>query len=504
MRLSALVLCLALSSAYAQDEAPSTPAVEKAAEAPVEKAPPAGEPKKEEAKAEEKKEEPKAEPAKVEEKAPEPEPAAEPKPEPKKKDKEKEKEKVKEAPAPKPVQAAASPDDEFKFLKSASETKDKYALDAALAELFALTERRPAAAFAAEALALAAAMQQRKGDANPALVTLLRVVYEFPGTKQANQSRSAFVELGSKKLSRKLKPALPEMVKAPESSDAATRLATMLERLSGELGSELYEPAVAELRRFERRFPDYAGGDKLLWSAARLHEKAENWAAAEISYRMLIAVHPGSETLPAARYALAGIYAGSMKEYKRAIDTYLELVEKHTDSPRVLDALQAAAQLYAERLKQYEFAVEIVERIIKTFPSTDGALKAFRDAATLRRNRLSQPAEAIKTYRRLREQFEYPAGLEALRDAATIARKDLKDYAQEVELRKKIAADFASSKEAADELFTAAEVLEDDLKDTASAIAAYKELETKFAGSKPAKKAKDRVAKLEKLEKKPE
>lgn len=478
MRLSALVLCLALSSAYAQDEAPPAPAAEKASETPVEKAAPAEEPKKEE-------------PAKVEEKAPEPEP----KPEPKKK--EKEKEKVKEAPAPKPMQAA-SPEDEFRFLKGAAETKDKYALDAALAELLALTERRPAAPFAAEALALAAALQQRKGDANAALVSLLRVVYEFPGSRQSIQSRSAFVELGSKKLSRKLKPALPEMVKVPESPDAAARLATMLERLSGELGSELYEPAVAELRRFERRFPDFAGGDRLQWSAARLHEKAENWAAAELSYRMLIAFHPGSETLPGARYALAGIYAGPMKEYKRAIDAYLELVEKHPDSPRVLDALQAAAQLYSDRLKQYEFAVEIDERIIKTFPSTDGALKAFRDAAKLRRDRLSQPAEAIKTYRRLREQFEYPAGLEALRDAAAIARKDLKDYAQEVELRKKIAADFASAKEAPDELFAAAEVLEDDLKDTANAIAAYKELDSKFPGSKPAKKARDRVAKLEK------
>ena len=110
---------------------------------------------------------------------------------------------------------------------------------------------------------------------------------------------------------------------------------------------------------------------------------------------------------------------------------------------------------------------------------------------------MKAPADAIKTDQRLAEMFPN-AAVDALREAATIARKDLKDYKQEVEIRHGIAKNFATTKEAPEELFAAAEVAEDDLKDDAQALLLYKEISASFPGSKQAKKAESRVAKLDK------
>jgi hypothetical protein len=104
---------------------------------------------------------------------------------------------------------------------------------------------------------------------------------------------------------------------------------------------------------------------------------------------------------------------------------------------------------------------------------------------------------SIKTYERLTEQFRYPQAVEAMLNAANICRRDLKDYQREAALRRKIAADFPTAKEAPEQLYQAAEVMEDDLQDVDGAIKLYQEIGTKFTEHKLGRKAAERAIKLD-------
>jgi len=326
-------------------------------------------------------------------------------------------------------------------------------------------------------------------------VDFLRIVYEYPDSKLALKAKSAFLEGAAKKLPGRLKAAESDLVKTPQSQDKTERLALLIEKLASSMEDSLYDTSVEEVRRFQVRFPDYPASDKIQWSLGQLHEKAGKSGAALLAYRKLMSVYPDSGLLADAQFSIGTLYADSLKDYKQAIDAFLEVVDKYPDSAKVQAALQRAAQLYSDRLKQYELAVELDQKIVKLFPKTDAALKAFKDAAMLQRERLKQPAEAIKTDQDLAAMFA-PSAVEALLDAATIARKDLTDYKQEVEIRHGIAKNYPASKDAAEQLFEAAYVAETDLKDTEQATTLYKELQTNFPISKQAKKAGDRLAKL--------
>lgn len=387
---------------------------------------------------------------------------------------------------------------EWRFLKESSDDAGPGVTEAAIDDLHVFVQQHPESPMKPEALFLLASLRQKKGDYKPALVDLLRLLYEYPGSKMSLQAKSAFLDLSDKKLARRLKPAAGDLVKTPESEDKSQRLALLVEKLSGGMEDSLYDPTVEEIRRFQLRFPDYPESDKIQWSLARLHEKASRHAAALLAHRKLLAVYPQSPFRPQAQFAIANLYAESLKDYKKAIEAYQELVEKYPQASEVLPSLERTAQLFSDKLGQYELAVEIDEKIVKLFPKTDGALKALQMEAKLQRDRLNGPAEAIKTWLRLAGMFGYPAALEAFQNAAKIARRDLKDYGREAELRRKFASDFPNVKEAAPELFAAAEIYEDDLKDGAKAAEAYKEVAAKFPGTKLAGKAQDRVAKLEK------
>lgn len=465
--------------ALAQDEAPKAEAA--AASGPAQEKP------EDIVKAEKKDEAAKAEPAA--------EPAAQ-REEPKDKPRTEE---AKPAPqTPKPLSLEEAREAEWRFLKEFAEDNNDDLVEAVAADVEAFIEQRPGDERAAEGLLFLAALREKRGDYKAALVTLARLLYEFPGQKAALQSKSSFLGLADKKLGRKLKAAAGEVVKTPEAKDTADRLAFLMLKLSADLGSALYEPAVAEIRRFQVRFADYREADRIQWALAQLHEKADRHAAALLAYRKILAVYPTSAYRPKAQFAVGVLYAEKLKDYKKAIDAFQEVVAQYPDAPEVLQALERSAELFADRLKQHELAVEMYEKIIALFPKTEAALKAFRAAAKLQRDRLSQPGDAIKTLRRLAEMFPPPPAVEALRDAAAIARRDLKDYNLEIELRKKLAADFAAVKEAADELFAAAEVYEDDLKDAAKAIETYKDVAAKFPGSRAAKRALGAAEKLEK------
>ena len=89
-------------------------------------------------------------------------------------------EEKKPEPAPAPIPAPAvriiGADDEFNFAKAAAEDADAAVQEAAMEDLAVFVRRHPAAAQAPEAILLLAGLKQKKGDWQPATVSLLRLL----------------------------------------------------------------------------------------------------------------------------------------------------------------------------------------------------------------------------------------------------------------------------------------------------------------------------------------
>jgi len=329
-----------------------------------------------------------------------------------------------------------------------------------------------------------------------ALVDWLHLVYEYPESSFAQKAKSEYLDIVNKRMKSKIQPGLRGLLKPADTADQAERLAQLISSLAENSGDAVFEPLVAEVRRFQLRFPSFQGSDRILWSLAQVYLAGNKNAAALMSYRELVA-YPDSSYRERAQFAIGDLFADRLKRYKDAVDAFQAFVERYPDSKQVQSALEKLAVLYADRLEQPTLAVETYERIIKGFPKTDGALKAFNAEAKLQRERLKQPDEAIKTYLRLTEQFRYPQAAEALITAADVSRRDLQDYKHEVELRSKVASDFHDAKEAPEQLYLAAQVTEEDLKDIDGAIKLYQAVAAQFPTHKLGRKASDRVSRLQ-------
>ncbi|HAM35340.1 MAG TPA: hypothetical protein DEB40_11250 [Elusimicrobia bacterium] len=382
---------------------------------------------------------------------------------------------------------------EFQALKDGAEDVHAELRAASLDNLRVFLQQHPDAEQAPEAMAILA----RQEEYRPAMVDWLHLVYEYPDSKFAQKAKSEYLDIVNKKMKGKLQPGLRNLIKTPEAADKPERLAQLIYGLAENSGDALYEPVLAEARRLQVRFPLFKDGDRIHWSLAQLHLNNGKYYAVLMAYRQLLA-YEGSSYRERSQFAMADLYSEKLKKYKEAVDAFQEFIDRYPPSAQVPSALERMAVLYADRLEQPLLAVETYERLIKLFPKTDGALKAFNAEARIYRERLKQPEEAIKTYRRLAEQFLYPAAAEALMNAAEVCRKDLKDFKGEVELRRKVALEFPTAKEAPEQLYQAAQAAEDDLKDTDGAIKLYQETAAKFGVHKLGKKAADRAEKLAK------
>lgn len=498
-----LLLPLALLAAFAsaQDEKPALPPAEAPAAAPAAAAPaaaapaaPATEvsdtpaaPAAEEAKKEAPKEEPKKE-------EPKPEPKADPKPEPKaepKKDGE-------GAVSPSPAKAArvAGPEEEYAFAKAAAEDADADIAEAAMADLELFARRYPESPLAPEALLQLAGLRQKKGDWQPAMTTLLRLLYEYPSTKVGLRAKSDFLTLVDKKASRKQRQLLADLVKVPETGEKADRLFYVWNKLVDDAPDALYEPVAAEIRDFMVRFPGHKSSDRLQAQLARLHSVNGKPEAALLACRKLLALYPDSGLRSKAQLFVGDIYAESLRDPKKAIDAYQELALQYPGAPELLPSLQKSASLFEDKLKQYDLAVEMHEKVVAGFPKTAASLAALKSIAKLQRDRLAKPADAVKTLTKLSSMHGGQDGVDALLQAADWSRRDLKDMQRQAELLRKVADDYAAAKEAPQALFDSAAVYEADLKDNAKALEIYKEVESKFPSNRVAKKAADKAAKL--------
>ncbi|MEK7858960.1 MAG: tetratricopeptide repeat protein [Elusimicrobiota bacterium] len=441
-------------------------------------------------------EEPKAEPKKLP--RPSLNPDAPPAPSKPKKEKEVKAEEGEAPDVSAPKVGPASLEAEWAFLKEATEDPVEGTRAACLDDLRLFAQQHPDSPLAAEALAASAALLEKQGDVKGALVENLRLIYEYPDSKPGQRAVAAYQKLSDRKLGRKQKEAVAGLAVAPEKGDQAQRLAQLVWGLA-ETGAEaLYEPAVAEVRRFQARFPGHPAADKIQWSLAGLHAKNHKTSEALLAYRKLLAVYTASALRPQAFDAVGGLYAEQLRDPRQAIKAYEELVAQYPKSELVMSALEKSSALYADKLKEYASAVRLDNEIIKLFPKTDGALRAFQHEAKLQRDRMDLPEDAVATYRRLAIQFGAPDAVDALQNAADVARRSLKNYKLEAELRRKVAQDYPEAKTAADQLFAAAGIFESDLQDEEKAMEVYREVAVKFSGHRAAQKANERVAKFEK------
>jgi TolA-binding protein len=485
---AAIAALLAVPAFSQPDEAPAAAPAAPAAEVSEGASAPA-ETKKNEQEAP--KSEPVPEPKKEE---PKPEPKPEPRPEPNELKKAlQEAEKV--GPA-KTVAVVPGPEAEFAFAKAAGDDANADVSEAAMADLELFARRYPESPLAPEALLQLAGLRQKKGDWQPAMTTLLRLLYEYPSTKVGLRAKSDYLTLVDKKASRKQRQLLADLVKLPEAGDKADRLSLLWRRLVDDAPDALYEPVAAEIRDFQVRFPSHPDGDKLQAQLARLHSVNGKPAAALLACRKLLALFPDSPLRSKAQMFVGDLYAQELRDPKKAIDAYQDLVSQYPSSPEVLPSLQKSAALFEDKLKQYDLAVEMHEKVVAGFPKTAGSLAALKSIAKLQRDRLSKPAEAVKTLSRLSSMHGGQDGVDALLQAADWSRRDLKDMQRQAELLRKVADDYAAAKEAPQALYDSAAVYESDLKDTSKAVELYKEVESKFPSHKVAKKAADRASKL--------
>lgn len=489
-----LVAALVASRALAQDAAPSAPATEVTENSEAAAPASAPEPKAEEPKAapapEPKKEEPKAEPELK------PEPKPEPEPKPKSKPKAEPKPEPKAEPKPETGATPVGPEKEYAFVKAAAEDPNADIAEAAMADLELFARRYPDSPLAPEALLQLSALRQKKGDWQPAMTTLLRLLYEYPTTKVGLRAKSDYLTLVDKKAARKQRQVLADLVKLPDSGDKADRLSLVWRRLIDEAPDALYEPVAAEVRDFFVRFPGHNEGDKLQAQLARLHSLNGKPAAALLACRKLLALYPESPLRSKAQMFVGDLYAQELRDPRSAIDAYQDLVAQYPGTSEVLPSLQKSAALFEEKLKQYDLAVEMHEKVVSGYPKTAGSLAALKSIAKLQRDRLGKTAWAVDTLVRLSAMHGGQDGVDALLLAADWSRRDLKDMARQAELLRKVADDYAASKEAPQALLDAAGVYESDLKDAAKAVALYKEVEAKFPSHRVAKKAAERAAKL--------
>ncbi len=488
MKLILLPLLLCAATSFAQEEASAPPAAAPAAPAAeVSEAPKDAPVSVVEVPKEESKEAAQSEPR--------PEPKAEPKEEVKPEPRPEPKLEFKPKALPAAAKAVGS-EEEFAFAKAAAEDADGKVQEAAMEELAVFVRRHPASEQAPEAMLLLAGLKQKQGDWQPATASLLRLLYEYPDTKVGLRAKSDFLTVIDKKASRKHRPILNALVKLPETADKADRLSALWQRIAEQAPDALYEPVAAEIRDFTVRFPGHKDGDKLQAALARLHAANDKPAVALLSWRKLLALYPESASRSVAQMAIGDLYAGSLRDPKKAIDAYQELVEKYPKAREVQAALESSARLFDDTLRQYALAVEMHERIVKLFPKTPASLKALKSIARLQRDRLSASDDAIKTLMRLSAMHGGQDGVDALLQAAEYARRDLKDFPRQAELLRMVSDDYAVAKEAPQALYDAAGVYEDALKDSAKAIELYKAVGSKFASHKLAKKAEARAAKL--------
>lgn len=353
--------------------------------------------------------------------------------------------------SPSPLAAA-----ELDFLIAAGQDKDKGVTKAVLPQLGDWLAQNPADPSAHKALLLKAELNSRLGEDESAMVDLLKYFRIYPEAPSFDRAKGLFDAL-SKKVDKKLKPALEQLLAPPASPAIEYDLSSLLEGVAVRAGEVYYEPLTEEFRAFFKRFPGYSRNDAVRLSLAALHRLNGGHLAARLEYEKMIKMYPASPLLAGAKLALATLLADNLKEYDKAIEAFQDIAASF---PGTEEAWAAYGRLpaLAEKQKKYELAVELNEKIIALYPDRPEAYDAYVAAARLLREKLRKYAEAVAVLNRLADKYKDGRAVEALLLAADIYRKDLKDTAGEIKMYDRIAAEYEKDPQAPKALYAAGEI----------------------------------------------
>ncbi|MDQ7774064.1 MAG: tetratricopeptide repeat protein [Elusimicrobiales bacterium] len=380
---------------------------------------------------------------------------------------------------------------EWAFLKAASARQDREITRIVMTQISGWLSSGPLDSTAAEAQLLKAEMRLRLKDYREATVDLLKQLQLYPGSEAARKAASLLEALVSERADKKLRPLLLELAKPFDKPAKEDRMAMLLGRLAAEAGSDYHDPLVEEFRLFFERFPSYPGRDALQRSLAAMHAAKKEHVAARVAYEKLIAMHPSTPLMAAARLALANLLADDLKEYDGAVDAYLDVTVSFPGTPEAWEAYGRLPAL-AERQKKYALAVETHEKIIALYPDRPEAYDAYMAAARVLRERMGKTAEAVSVLVRLADKYGGEKGHEALFLAAEITRKDIKDAAAEAVLYDKIVAEYEKDGQAPRAMYAAGESWE-KAKNYDMARQYYMKLSEKYRDDKFAARAQKRL-----------
>ncbi|MFA6030823.1 MAG: tetratricopeptide repeat protein [Elusimicrobiota bacterium] len=342
-------------------------------------------------------------------------------------------------------------------------------------------------------------VHEKQGDLLAASVDLLKLLYEYPDTKLSFNAKKKLMEIVDKKI-RKQKPAVTEVSKGPGAGlDRPGRLIALLRALASLKETAIYEPTVAEFNEFFRRYPDHPSVGEMIYLLAQVYAQNGKQETAILLNEKVLAVYSKDGPLGAkAETAIADIYAGALRNYDKAVESYQAVTDKFGSFPEAGDAYVKMARILDENLKQPALAVDRLEKIVSLYPNTDAAFAAFREQSRIQRDRNKDFGKAVEALTKLADMFPGDRAVAALKDAADLAGGSLKDYTLQAKLLERVAADFPQDKSAAQCLWDAAQLYERQLTNPGAAKGVYEKLVADYAKDSLAKKASKRIEALNK------
>ena len=386
---------------------------------------------------------------------------------------------------------------ELKFYESSFETAAPELLPPLLEQVDAFFQHYREVPGADQALFLRSVIREKQGDLPGAAVDILKLLYEYPQTKLAFNSKRKLLDIADKRL-KKQKAALTEIAKAPVNGLALPARSTMLLRSLVDIPEPLlYAPVAAELREFLVRYPDLPESGEITILLGRHYFRNEAHRPAILIEQKVLALYKDPALLAKAQYQIGDIYATALKDFNKAVEAYQSVAEKYPETPEAASSYVRIAKILDENLNQSALAVEKLEEIVKLYPKTEAAHDAYLETARIQKGKLNAANKAVTALEALADMFPGDRAVSALKQAAEIS-DGLKDYASEARIYEKLAESTPQDKFAPDALWEAADVYEKKLLDPSAARKALEKLVGAHPSSKLFKKAQKRLQAMNK------
>ena len=348
----------------------------------------------------------------------------------------------------------------------------------------------------AEALLIKADLYRLNKLYEARLVTLSKLLFEYPDSEFAEKAVIGIRGLFTGKLKKALK--FDKGLSKGTSADKkqADRYAEAIGLLH-EFKDNKFRPFImAEYKEFLRRYPRHEFAEQVLLFKSEGYSEMKEFESAAFSLIWLIKLYPESSMRSTALFDLALIYEERMKEYERSVQTYEWLVKDYPDGEQTLSSYQRAAVLYDKKLRNPAGAIKKLEAIVTKYPGDKASLEAFIYMSGLYSSQ-KQYADSVKSLNRLASMFKgSDDAVKALEESTKIASGKMKDYELQILVQNRIVDEYPDREEAIKALDSIAATNAKQLGNTADAINVYKILIKQYPDHKLAKAAVKKVDKL--------